>query len=125
MAITLSHLKNQRKQTEFDYFAEHCEITYNPGAFDDHVMEQIRTAVKEENDSFVNDMLATLALEWNVVDDQGIMIPLRDGGAPAVELRDIPIFFKQAALTAIMEDVQGNPQRSAGRSADTSQRKGK
>lgn len=125
MAISIKSLKNQRRPIEFNYFDESGVVTYNPGAITERLFDDVRNAVSGEDENALNQILSAILVEWDVVDEMNVMVPLRNEDGPAPELREIPIPFKSAVLSAVMEDVQGNQQRSAGRSADTSQRKGK
>lgn len=125
MPIRLTDLKKQQRTIPVLFFDEKGEVTYNIGAITDQMFDDVRNASEAEDENSLNAILARIALDWDVLDEKGKPIPIVDDGAPAPELASIPIPFKSAVLTQIMEDVQGNPTRRKKTSGAGSFRKGK
>lgn len=130
MPIKLIDLKNQRRTIEVHYFDEVGEVTYAPGAITEQMFTDVQKVQDGSDENALNNILATLAISWDVMGDDGNMIPIRNGKGPggkdmpAPELAIVPIPFKAEVLRQIMADVAPNPQ-SAGISGAGSQRKGR
>lgn len=125
MPIRLTDLKNQQRTIPVTFFDEKGEVTYNIGAITDQMFDDVRNASETEDENSLNAILARIALDWDVMDEKGEMIPIVVDDAPAPELALVPIPFKSAVLTQIMEDVSGNPTRRKKTSGGGSFRKAK
>ena len=124
MAIKLTDLKNQRRTIEITYFEEVGEVTYAPGAITEQMFADVQKAQEGQDENALNNILAKLVTAWDVVDENGVMIPIQNGKGPAVELAVVPSPFKAEVLRQVMADVAPNPQ-NAGISGAGSQRKGR
>lgn len=126
MPIKLTDLKNQRRTIEVEFFGETGTATYMPGAITEQMFADVQAAQTAQDENSLNALLARLVVSWDVVDEKGEMIPIRNGkeNAPAPELSGVPIPFKAAVLQQVMADVVPNRQ-SAATSGAGSQPKGR
>jgi len=104
MGFSLKNLKSGRRTIEVAYFDEVGMVTYNPGQITD---DMLRTADEGENadENQLNKMLLQLIVAWELTDD-GEDVPVSDD-----VVSSLPIPFKAAILTQVMEDA-GNPKAS-------------
>jgi hypothetical protein len=124
MPIHLSDLKAKRRTIPITYLDETGEATYLPGEITEQMFSDMRAAQEAGDENTLNTLLSTLVYSWDVVDEAGKMIPLKNSHGPAPELSGLPIPFKSAVLTQVMEDILPN-RPSANTSGATSSRKAK
>lgn len=139
MPLTLKSLREQQATMEIVYFDEQATLTYRPNLITEEMIGRFAEIDKQtkarqkavdageeapEMDvsqlDVLNDVLAEVCVSWDVLDDDGEMVPFTP---PA--LRKLPIPFKQAVFQQIIEDYAGNQKTSSARSGAGSARKGR
>lgn len=124
---------------EIRYFDETAMLTYRPNAITEEMIgrfTEIDKAQRERQKALdagdeapeldvsqldvLNDVLAEVCVMWDVLDDDGVMVPFTPE-----ELRKLPIAFKQEVFRQIIEDYAGNQKQSSARSGAGSARKGR
>lgn len=100
MPISVSHLKNDKRNLDLEYSGETVHIVYKPSELTPTVMAEMREANEEGNDFFTTDILCKLLVEWDVMGEDGQPLPIVFD-----ELRYLQSAFLSAVLTACTEDM--------------------
>ena len=132
MPVRLADLQHQRRMIDIpvtlaegeNLVEETVKLIYNPGAITEQMFGEFRTAQAEQDENSLNKLLSRIAVEWDVIGLDEQPIPFLNGKGPHPDLSLVPIPFKSAVLSAIMEDVVPN-RGSASSSGAGLSRKGK
>jgi hypothetical protein len=101
MPITLTALRNDRRETAVEYEGESAQIVYRPSAYTPETEDGLRGAVESGRPARgLATVLSQVLLEWEVVDDDGNLLPV------TLELMmQMPNAFLVAISNAVSKDM--------------------
>lgn len=106
MPIKINELVSQRRPVQVQYQGQTAEIIYNAGALSFRTIQSIQDL--QQDPAAIIPLLAQLVFAWDVVDEMGEPLPLRNGNGPAEVLWTLPVDFLGEVVGAIAQDAGPN-----------------
>lgn len=120
MGIRVTALLKQEAETEIKFFDERGTVKFRPGAITDDMFDRVQAAAESDDENVLNKLLAEVCSSWDVMDEQGTMVPFTDEALSA-----LPIPFKSTVLEQVIEAARGNSNKSEPNSRAGSRRRGR
>ena len=111
MPITIAQMVTDVAQVSLEYAGQTVNISYSPGGLTEKVYADMQEWGNKAPDDIVknltalNSVIMALLKDWDVYEDEAQTVKV---SIDAQHLSMLPIFFRAAVLTAIMEHFSPN-----------------
>lgn len=101
MGIGLKKMKEAVKASQVIWGDDVVDFAYRPGEFTTELLEAVNNAAEEENLAAVAEMMESLLVWWDVLDDDGNRLP-----TDLATLKRVPLEFLNKLNDAIGRDMR-------------------